>query len=46
MDIRKGFYDLCVPYQKNTKELSRILTELYECWLAIEYVYSPFLLYY
>lgn len=32
MDIRKGFYDLCVPFQKNNpQEMSRILTELYDC---------------
>lgn len=31
MEIRKSFYDLCVPYTKNHKELSLILKELYEC---------------
>lgn len=29
MEIRKGFYDLCVPY--NQKDLSGTLENLYEC---------------
>lgn len=34
MEIRKSFYDLCVPYTKNHKELSLILKELHECsWM-------------
>lgn len=30
MEIRKGFYDLCVPYVKNQKELEATLSELYD----------------
>lgn len=30
MEVRKGFYDLCVPYQQNEKEFIAILNELYE----------------
>lgn len=31
MEIGKAFYDLCVPYTTDHKELSQILTELHEC---------------
>lgn len=30
MEIRKGFYDLCVPYVKNQIELEATLGELYD----------------
>lgn len=29
MEIRKGFYDLCVPYVKKLVDLEATLTELY-----------------
>lgn len=31
MEIRKGFYDLCLPYDKDEKNLIAILDRLYEC---------------
>lgn len=30
MEIRRGFYDLCVPYVKNPVELEATLNELYD----------------
>lgn len=30
MEITKGFYDLCVPYQTNENDMIAILNELYE----------------
>lgn len=30
MEIRKGFYDLCVPFVKNNVDLEATLNELYE----------------
>lgn len=30
MEISKGFYDLCVPYQSNENDMIAILNELYE----------------
>lgn len=37
MATNKGFYDLCVPLNKNPTEMSRILAELLEC----EFLYTP-----
>lgn len=34
MEIRKGFYDLCVPYVKNSAELEATLNELYDGMLC------------
>lgn len=30
MEITKGFYDLCVPWQKDEKDLVATLNELYD----------------
>lgn len=35
MQNSKAFYDLCIPYTENHKELYRILDELYDC----KYIY-------
>lgn len=30
MNISKGFYDLCIPYNKDHKKISKILEELHQ----------------
>lgn len=41
MEIHKAFYDLCVPYNKNHTELSRILAEMFDCMFIIAFFYLP-----
>lgn len=36
METYKGFFDLCVPFEKDSKKLAKTLQEMYSCEYTIQ----------